>query len=125
VSTTEGGGGDGSADFDQKSLAIRLKGVREYLGLSQQFVASSTGIARAAISEIERGNRRVDSLELRKLAKLYQHPVSYFLGVEDQQFPVSTALGRVLVELTSGDHDEVLRFAEFLQFQRNRRVHKS
>jgi transcriptional regulator with XRE-family HTH domain len=112
-------------NFDQQSLATRLREVREYLGLSQQYVSSATGIPRAAISEIERGNRKVDSLELRKLAKLYHHPVSYFLGVEDQPSDVSPALGRVLIELTSGDHDEVLRFAEFLKFQRNQRAHKS
>ena len=109
-----------SEDFDQQALATRLREVREYLGLSQQYVASATGIARPAVSEIERGNRKVDSLELRKFARLYRHPVSYFLGVEDESFAVGSALGRVLVDLTSGDHDEVLRFAQFLQFQRSR-----
>ncbi|MBE5494373.1 helix-turn-helix domain-containing protein [Mycobacteroides abscessus] len=107
-------------DFDQDALAVRLREVREYLGLSQQYVASATGIARTAVSEIERGNRKVDSLELRKFARLYRHPVSYFLGVDDEAFAVGAALGRVLVDLNSGDHDEVLRFAQFLQFQRGR-----
>lgn len=107
-----------SDEFDQGALAVRLREVREYLGLSQQFVASATGIARPAVSEIERGNRKVDSLELRKLARLYRYPVSYFLGVDDEAFAVGAALGRVLVDLTSGDHDEVLRFAQFLQFQK-------
>ncbi|WP_204808751.1 helix-turn-helix domain-containing protein [Mycobacterium riyadhense] len=112
-------------EFDQQTLAARLREVREYLGLSQQYVASATGIARPAMSEIERGNRKVDSLELRKLARLYRYPVSYFLGVEDPSSGISSALGRVLVDLTSGDHDEVLRFAEFLQFQRDQRARES
>lgn len=108
-----------SDKFDQEALATRLREVREYLGFSQQLVANATGISRAAISEIERGNRKVDSLELRKLARLYQYPVNYLLGVDDDKQPaVSAALGRVLTELTSGDHDEVLRFAEFLHYQR-------
>lgn len=113
------------ADFDQQSLATRLREVREYLGLSQQFVASATGIARTAVSEIERGNRKVDSLELRKLARLYRYPVSYFLGVEDAAEGITPALGRVLVDLTSVDHDEVLRFAEFLHYQRDQRARES
>lgn len=108
-------------EFDQDALAARLREVREYLDISQQHVAASTGIPRPAISEIERGNRKVDSLELRKLARLYQCSVSYLLGVEDEQAPVSQALGRVLTDLSTGDHDEVLRFAEFLQHQHQRR----
>lgn len=109
-----------SADaFDQASLANRLREVREYVGLSQQTVSNATGIPRAAISEIERGNRKVDSLELRKLARLYRYPVSYLLGVEEDAQPgVTGALGRVLTDLTTGDHDEVLRFAEFLHYQK-------
>ncbi|MBF9352822.1 hypothetical protein BKG80_05860 [Mycobacteroides chelonae] len=107
-----------SDEFDQSSFADRLREVREYLGFSQQYVANATGIPRPAISEIERGNRKVDSLELRKLARLYRYPVSYLLGVDEQQPGVAGALGRVLTDLTSGDHDEVLRFAEFLQYQR-------
>jgi transcriptional regulator with XRE-family HTH domain len=112
-------------DFDQQALAARLREVRDYLGLSQQWVASATGISRAAISEIERGNRKVDSLELRKFARLYQHPVNYFLGEEDQSSGVAPALGRVLTDLTSLDHDEVLRFAQFLQFRRGRKARDS
>jgi len=117
--------GDDKDDFDQQSLAARLREVRDYLALSQQYVASATGISRAAISEIERGNRKVDSLELRKLARLYQHPVSYFLAEEDQSSGVAPALGRILTDLTSLDHDEVLRFAQFLQFQRGRQARDS
>lgn len=106
-------------EFDQKALATRLREIREYLGLSQQQVTSMTGIPRSAISEIERGNRKVDSLELRKLSRLYRYPPSYFLGVEDAgPTSIPVALGRVLTEMTSRDHEEVLKFAEYLQYMR-------
>jgi transcriptional regulator with XRE-family HTH domain len=100
-------------------IGTRLKEVREYLSLSQQIVASSTGIARSAISDIERGVRKVDSLELRKLARLYRHPMSYFLGDEPDSEESAVALGRALTTLTPEDQDEVLRFARFLKFSRN------
>ena len=63
----------GEADPTWGEIGTRLREIREYLSLSQQVVASSTGIARSAISDIERGVRKVDSLELRKLARLYRH----------------------------------------------------
>lgn len=110
-----------SAEFDQDALALRLKEVREYLGLSQQYVTSVTGIPRSAISEIERGNRKVDSLELRKLSRLYQVPPSYLLGIDAPDAgptDIPVALGRVLTELTGRDYDEILRFAEFLRMRR-------
>ncbi|WP_216893408.1 helix-turn-helix domain-containing protein [Nocardia alni] len=109
-------------EFDQSELARRLREVREYLGLSQQFVSSSTGIARSAISEIERGNRKVDSLELRKLARLYQYPVSYFLGGDNSPtVEPASVLGRVLVDLTDDDHEEMRKFAEYLSYTRRAR----
>ncbi len=112
---------DGGPEFDQQALARRLREVREYLGLSQQYVTSMTGIPRSAISEIERGNRKVDSLELRKLSRLYQYPPSYFLGVDAPDAgptDIPVALGRVLTDLTAADHREILKFAEYLQHVR-------
>lgn len=107
---------DTVGDLDQEALGQRLRQIREYLGLSQQYVTAATGISRSAISEIERGNRKVDSLELRKFARAYQTSVSRLLGeVEEAAF---SALERAMVDLTPQDQDEVLRFAEFLSHRR-------
>jgi transcriptional regulator with XRE-family HTH domain len=96
-------------------LATRLRDVREYLGLSQQYVADKTGIARSAVSDIERGVRKVDSLELRKLARLYMYPVGYFFG-EEEVDEEARALARAVTELTENDRAEVVRFAHFLRY---------
>ncbi|HOU23499.1 MAG TPA: helix-turn-helix transcriptional regulator [Anaerolineae bacterium] len=107
---------DATAAEEWQALGARLKGIREYLNLSQHDVATATGIPRSAVSDIERGNRKVDSLELRKFARLYRYPVGYLLGEEAvEESPVS-ALARAVVDLTSDDRAEVLRFAEFLRF---------
>jgi transcriptional regulator with XRE-family HTH domain len=106
-----------------KALADRLRDTREYLGLSQQFVAEQTGIPRSAISDIERGVRRVESLELKRFSKLYRYPVDYFLGdavAEEADAGTLNALTRVTGELTEEDRDQVLRFATFLRHYRDR-----
>jgi transcriptional regulator with XRE-family HTH domain len=104
-----------SEESESKQLATRLREAREYLNLSQQFVADKTGIPRSAVSDIENGRRKVDSLELRKLARLYMYPVAYFLGEEEADEEVR-ALARAVTDLTEDDRAEVVRFAQFLRF---------
>ncbi|OZE43156.1 MULTISPECIES: helix-turn-helix domain-containing protein [unclassified Rhodococcus (in: high G+C Gram-positive bacteria)] len=100
-----------------QDLGNRLREVREYLNLSQQDVAGATGIPRSAISDIERGQRKVDSLELRKFSKLYRYPVSYLLGDDPDESNIEVvALARAVTDLTEQDRNEVVRFAEFLRF---------
>src|SRR5438034_11779770 len=67
-------------ESEAAELARRLRDQRTFLNLSQQFVSEQTGIPRSAISDIERGSRRVESLELKRLAELYRMPVGYLLG---------------------------------------------
>jgi transcriptional regulator with XRE-family HTH domain len=99
----------------QRRLADRLREAREYLGLSQQFVAEHTGIPRVAISAIENGKRKVEALELERLAALYRCPLTYFLdGALDEPAAVR-ALAREARNLTDRDREEVLRFAQFLK----------
>lgn len=109
----------GSEVGDQAALGNRLRETREYLGLSQQFVSKQTGLARSAISDIERGVRKVDSLELKKLSQLYRFPVSYFLGdtsaAEAAGDETLHALTRAASELAEQDRQQILRFAMFLR----------
>ena len=98
-------------------LGNRLKETREYLNLSQEFVSKTAGIPRTAISAIEWGKRKVSSIELSKLAKLYNFPVSHFL--EEQNTSEDTTLQnlyRAAGDLTESDKQELIRFAEFLKY---------
>lgn len=99
----------------QERLAHRLREVREYLGVSQEFVAQQTGIPRPAISAIEHGKRRVEALELEALAKLYNYPVTYFLDGALEEPASVRAIAREASSLTDRDREEVLRFAQFLK----------
>ncbi len=99
------------------ALGNRLRKSREYLGYSQLYVAEQTGIPRSAISDVERGSRKVDSLELRKFARLFRLPVSQLVGLDNDtgEAPVQ-ALARSMSDLTEQDLQEVAQFAAFLRF---------
>jgi transcriptional regulator with XRE-family HTH domain len=103
----------------QKALGKRLREAREFLNLSQQFVADQTGIPRSAMSDIERGVRKVDSLELQRFSDLYRFPVGYFLGEAGEEAGSTPenlrALNRTARDLTTKDRQELLKFALFLQ----------
>lgn len=103
-------------DSERTHLAERLRLAREYLTLSQDEVARAVGIPRAAISLIESGQRRVDVLELKKFATVYDRPVSYFTGEEPSpRIPEEVEhLARAAKNLSSKDREELTRFAEFL-----------
>lgn len=98
-------------------VASRLREVREYLNFSQQYVSESTGLPRSAVSDIERGARRVSAVELKQLADLYGYRASYFLG-EEPADPLSgpgVVLAREANELNSEDQQEVQRFIAYLR----------
>jgi transcriptional regulator with XRE-family HTH domain len=101
---------------DVQALAQRLRESREYLGLSQETVAEHLGIPRASVSAMEAGKRKVSSIELRDLARLYRTSVEYLLGEEQaEEDPIVGALYRTASDLKQEDREQVLRFAEFLR----------
>src|SRR6266545_4094692 len=61
----------------------RLRAAREAAGLTQEQVAELMGVSRPAVSLLEAGRTRLDSLTLRQLATLYRRPLEYFLGEPD------------------------------------------
>lgn len=101
----------------RRHLGERLRQAREEKGLSQEEVAQHLGIPRPAVSQIENGHRRVEALELARLAKLYGRPLGYFSDDE----PIGSArlemLRRAAADLSEKDREQVLRFAKFLREQ--------
>lgn len=101
---------------ERDDIAARLKSAREYLGLSQQEVADRLRLPRPAISLIESGQRRLEAVELKAFAKLYQRPVAYFTG--EEKAPVLPndveILTRKVEKLSPEDRETLLRYTEFL-----------
>lgn len=103
---------------ERRLLGDRLREARKYLGLKQEEVAGYLKIPRTALTDIENGQRRVEAIELTRLAKLYRQPVAYFTGEDDASasLPIDVAhLARKAAELSQQDRDELSRFAEYLR----------
>ncbi len=122
-----------SSHPERDYLAQRLKDAREYLGLSQEYVSQQTKIPRPAISEAEAGRRKVESLELKRLAALYGRPLSYFLpddagagspapaigsSTARDRDQTETKLRKLTRDLPAEDREEILRFAEYLRHKK-------
>jgi transcriptional regulator with XRE-family HTH domain len=122
-----------NSDPERDYLAQRLKEAREYLGLSQEYVSQQTRIPRPAISEAEAGRRKVESLELKRLAALYGRPLSYFLsdqeapGLASREAPdfqtgaadqTDIKLRGLTKDLPAEDREEIVRFAEYLRHKK-------
>ena len=102
---------------ERKRLGARLRDARKYLGLKQEEVAGYLKIQRTALTDIESGQRKVEAIELAKLAKLYRQPVGFFTGEDDAgaALPLDIAhLARKAANLSKEDRDELGRFAEYL-----------
>jgi transcriptional regulator with XRE-family HTH domain len=108
-----------ATDEAYATMGSRLREAREFLGLSQEVVAEVLQIPRASVSAIESGRRKVSSLELRDLARLYKRPLEYFYDdaerADDEDDETAQALFRATRNLTEDDKAQVLRFAEFLR----------
>ena len=103
-----------SGASEEMALARRLREAREYIGLLQEDVAAALDIPRASVSAIESGKRRVSSLELRRLGRLYRRPVAWLLGEAGAEVDMDAPLYRATAALSAQDKEQVLRFAEFL-----------
>lgn len=101
----------------RETLSARLKEAREYRGFSQEEVARYLGVPRTAVSLMENGSRRVEALELRRLADLYQTTMASLTGPDQETTEPETIrlVARAAADLSATDRDEVLRFVQFLQ----------
>lgn len=104
-------------DGARRHLGDRLREARKYLGLKQEEVATYLKIPRTALTDIENGQRRVEAIELSRLAKLYRQPVGYFTGEDAAAgLPIDVAhLARKAADLSEQDRSELGRFAEYLR----------
>lgn len=102
----------------RRRLGERLREARKYLGLKQEEVAAYLKIGRTALTDIESGQRRVEAIELTRLAQLYRQSVGYFTGEDEASagLPIDVAhLARRVADLSAEDREELGRFAEYLR----------
>jgi len=103
---------------ERRRLGDRLREARKYLGLKQEEVAAYLKIPRTALTDIESGQRRVEAIELTRLARLYRQSASYFTGEDETSasLPADVAhLARRVADLSTQDRAELARFADYLR----------
>lgn len=106
---------------EQQELARRLRAAREGQGLSQEYVADQIGIPRSALSEIEHGRRRVDCLELTKLARVYVCRAADFLAEDGAVGSTVTARISIIFQSLSNENQRtIVAFAQFLRYRATR-----
>lgn len=62
-----------------QELLKKLRQARLEVGLTQVEVGKKLKQPQVYVSKIERGERKVDALELAEFAKIYKKPLDYFL----------------------------------------------
>jgi transcriptional regulator with XRE-family HTH domain len=63
-------------------MLVRLRQARRDAGFTQEEVAKRLGARQAFVSKVERGERRLDPVELARFAILYSKPIGWFLEPE-------------------------------------------
>jgi transcriptional regulator with XRE-family HTH domain len=107
-------------EAERRRLGERLRQAREYVGFSQDEVASFLKVPRTAVTNMESGQRKVEALELKRLAELYRQPVGHFTGEDEASasLPADVAhLARKAAKLSVKDREELGRFADFLKLR--------
>ncbi len=64
---------------EQIFLAKQLKTAREAAGINQKEAAKALKKSQSYISKIESGQRRIDIVQLKKIAEIYKKNLNYFI----------------------------------------------
>lgn len=71
--------GKGIYSKEHRRLVQRLIWARKHAGLDQIEVAKQLKKSQSHVSKLELGERRIEALELRRLANIYNKSINYFL----------------------------------------------
>lgn len=64
---------------DHKYIVEQIKKARQETGLDQVDVAKLLGRTQSHVSKVEAGQRRIDIVALKELARIYKKPMDYFI----------------------------------------------
>lgn len=100
----------------REELAAKIAEARERAGVSQLEVAERLKLPRSAVSKMENGEQRIESLVLAAMARLYGVPVVSLLAEDgederaDQERVPAEALLRSAGDVGSGDRQVIDEF---------------
>jgi len=111
-----------------KEIGKKIQQAREEKGLSQEQLARMIGCSQSALSNYEKGKRRLYLSHLEKLAEALEKPIEYFMEskTEDQSeniFGHDSELVRLINEfacLSSWERQLVFEYIEYLLWKRTK-----
>ena len=99
-------------ETNYEKIGLKLRKAREYMGLTQEQVANILNLGRDAILRIEKGTRKIDAEELKKLSQLYKISMNEIM--EDKEYTSNAqAFARGFEELSEKDKKEILDLIKF------------
>lgn len=96
-----------------KNSGERLKAAREFLGLTQEQVASTLNMTRNIIVNIENNNRAIKSDELYKFSKLYGLSMEEIVAGNEEMNLNVPVFARGFESLSDKDQQEILNLIKF------------
>ena len=100
-------------------LAKRLKSAREFLQLSQEYVAKHMNISRTSLVALEAGERKVSSEELKAFADIYGWDINELLYGKQENDKVNM-FARAFSTLSEQDQREIINLIEFKKRMKER-----
>ena len=96
-----------------KSCGEKLRAAREFLGLTQEQVASTLDLTRNIIVNIENDNRSIKSDELYKFSKLYGISMEEIVSDEKEIELGNQVFARGFDNLSEKDKQEIINLIKF------------
>lgn len=72
-------------------MGNRIKNIRKQSGFTQEQIAKFLGVDQSMIAKIEKGERALTTVQLRKLANLFACSEDYLMGLEASDMPLKLA----------------------------------
>lgn len=100
-------------EINMRSCGEKLKAAREFLGLTQEQVASSLNLTRNIIVNIENNKRSIKSDELYKFSKLYGISMEEIVSDEKEIDLNEQIFARGFDKLSEKDKREIINLIKF------------
>ena len=97
------------------SLLDKVKYLCENHGFSENDLAEKYNIRLSDIEAVENSNLNDKEEIIKKLAAIFDLPINYFKLNENSSHDSIDYLTRAMKDLSENDHDELLKFSEFLE----------
>lgn len=104
-----------------KDLGLRIQTAREEKRMSQEQLAGAIGCSQSALSNYEKGKRRIYLSQLEKLSEVLEKPLDYFVEGFAETRPVVVAakdnhILKIINELYLLSEPEINQIDDYIQY---------